>query len=57
MALVEHEVDSEYDSALVSFVYALSIHLDGGWEGFIEFTLKLSAIITIARLLTIKKAV
>lgn len=42
--------DTEYNSVLVSFLTVLSICADGTWESYNNFTLKLSAIMTISRL-------
>lgn len=49
--------DTEYDSVLVSFLTVLSVREDGTWEGYANFTPKLSAIMAISRLCIIKYAV
>nr|CEG03630.1 unnamed protein product [Fusarium acuminatum CS5907] len=49
--------DTEYDSVLVSFLTVLSVRVDGTWEGYGGFMLKLSAIIAISRLYIVKYAV
>jgi RecQ family ATP-dependent DNA helicase len=49
--------DTEYDSILVSFLTVLSIRPDDTWEGYSNFTPKLSAIMAISRLLVVKYAV
>jgi hypothetical protein len=49
--------DSEYDSVLVSFLTVLSVRADGSWEGYANFTPKLSAIMAISRLCIVKYAV
>ncbi|KAM6513757.1 hypothetical protein FALCPG4_014975 [Fusarium falciforme] len=49
--------DTEYDSVLVSFLTVLSVRADGTWEGYANFTPKLSAIMAIPRLCIVKYAV
>lgn len=49
--------DTEYNSILVSFLTVLSIRPDDTWEGYSNFTPKLSAIMAISRLLVVKYAV
>ncbi|KAK2684852.1 hypothetical protein QWA68_016129 [Fusarium oxysporum] len=51
------EIDTEYDSVLVSFLTVISVQTDGTWEGYGGFTPKLSAIMAISRLCIIKYAV
>ncbi|KAM6513777.1 hypothetical protein FALCPG4_014992 [Fusarium falciforme] len=49
--------DTEYDSVLVSFLTVLSVCADGTWEGYANFTPKLSVIMAVSRLCVVKYAV
>ena len=57
IALLDHHVgDSEFKSALCSGLAVLGCREGGGWSGPSEFTPKLSAIVTTAKMMVVYKA-
>jgi superfamily II DNA helicase RecQ len=57
LALLDHKLkDNEYKSALVSATAVLGVDADNGWQRPQSYTPKLSAIVTVSRMLVLSKA-
>ncbi|KAK4220416.1 hypothetical protein QBC38DRAFT_350290, partial [Podospora fimiseda] len=57
IALLDHDIgDNEYHNALYSGLAVLGIHVGHGWRSALSYTPRLSAIVTVARMLVLYKA-
>ncbi len=57
MTLLDHDIkDDKYSSAIISAIAVMGIKEEGGWCSPLNYTLKMSAIIKVARIMAVYSA-
>ncbi|TQV97388.1 hypothetical protein IF1G_04628 [Cordyceps javanica] len=52
--MLDHALgDHQYDSVLISALAVIGVRDDGGWQSALDYTLVLSAVIKVARILVL----